>query len=245
MKIKYFAFILFSWIILTYLPIIAKADFIETFDNNSSNFHYGYGPSFTNGIVSWLGSEGNPDGHISGEADKLYAVWVYDNKGVFGNICGLMMMMDIKVTDQVSGHAQFYVGRNNTYYISNDTWPIAGDSSWTTHAARLDTYNFTLWTSGSTESLAYVLERPDDIGIFLGGSTASGSGTFKVDNCALVTRDPEVNLKYDSANVADGGTHDYGNQAISTNTDAIFSIENTGTADLSLTIPLTMCIQWR
>ena len=240
MKIKYFGFILFFWVIFTCLPIIARVDFIETFDNNSSNFHYGYGPNYTDGAVNWLGNEGNPDGHISGEANNLYAVWVYDSSGAFGNISGLVMLMDIKVTGQVSGDAQFYVGRNGTYYISRYAWPIAGDSSWTTHAARLDTYNFTLWTNGSAKSLAYVLERPDDIGIFLGGSTASGNGTFQVDNCALLTRNPEINLKLGSTDIAAGDTHGFGNQATNTNTDALFTIENTGSAALTLNIPITI-----
>jgi len=51
---------------------------------------------------------------------------------------------------------------------------------------------------------------------------------------------PEINLKQGTTNIADGGSFNYGRKASGSNTDAIFTIENVGTADLTLTTPLTI-----
>jgi len=49
---------------------------------------------------------------------------------------------------------------------------------------------------------------------------------------------PEINLKQNTTNISDGGTYDFGSKTVGTDTDAVFTIENTGTADLTLTMPL-------
>ena len=51
---------------------------------------------------------------------------------------------------------------------------------------------------------------------------------------------PEINLKQDVTEISDGGSYDYGKRSLSTDTDIIFTIENTGTEELILTIPLTL-----
>ena len=50
----------------------------------------------------------------------------------------------------------------------------------------------------------------------------------------------EINIKHWSTNIPDGGTFDFGSHLITTNTITIFTIENTGGADLTLTTPLTI-----
>jgi len=45
---------------------------------------------------------------------------------------------------------------------------------------------------------------------------------------------PEINLKQGSTNIADGGSYDFGNHVRNTNSDVIFTIENTGNGDLTL-----------
>jgi hypothetical protein len=45
---------------------------------------------------------------------------------------------------------------------------------------------------------------------------------------------PEINIKYDSTSIADGGTYSFGDKVAGTNTDLTFIIENTGTANLTL-----------
>jgi len=45
---------------------------------------------------------------------------------------------------------------------------------------------------------------------------------------------PEINIKYDSTNLDDGGAFDYGTKVIGSNTDQIFTLENLGNANLTL-----------
>ncbi len=51
---------------------------------------------------------------------------------------------------------------------------------------------------------------------------------------------PGINLKQSSTAIANGGSYNYGNADVRTNDDVIFTIENTGTALLILTTPLTL-----
>jgi uncharacterized repeat protein (TIGR01451 family) len=51
---------------------------------------------------------------------------------------------------------------------------------------------------------------------------------------------PEMNLKQSTTDIADGGSYDYGSKVSGSDTDVVFTIENTGTADLTLTTPLTL-----
>jgi hypothetical protein len=57
------------------------------------------------------------------------------------------------------------------------------------------------------------------------------SFTFTV---AVAVAIPEINLRQGETNIADGGSYDYGSHVIGTNTGITFTIENTGTANLTL-----------
>lgn len=170
------------------LTSVAAADlYVETFNTDNASWNYGYGSNFGTVVdATWVGTGGNPDGYISGASSNLYAVWTYDT-APYGDITGLTMTIDTKITDSETGTAQFYVGRDGTYYIDG-VWSIGSDTEWTTHQTVLDLSHFTRWTQGGagSESLAYVLAAPDDIGIFFGGSLARGTGTFNVDNFSVV-----------------------------------------------------------
>ncbi|MDY6837397.1 MAG: choice-of-anchor D domain-containing protein [Thermodesulfobacteriota bacterium] len=48
------------------------------------------------------------------------------------------------------------------------------------------------------------------------------------------TAEAEINLKQGATNIPDGGSHDFGSHALGTYTDVVFTIENTGAADLTL-----------
>jgi len=161
--------------------------YVETFSTDSANWNYGYGTGFTiTSPTTWLPSAGNPDGCISGASNNLYAVWTYDT-AIYGDMTGQTLTIDTKVTDDEAGSAQFYVGRGGSYFIDG-TWSIGSDKTWTTHTVALDAANFTVWTGvdNNTYTLAEVLQAPDDIGIFFGGSLASGSGNLLVDNYGTV-----------------------------------------------------------
>ena len=51
---------------------------------------------------------------------------------------------------------------------------------------------------------------------------------------------PEINLKQGVTNIADGGSYNYGSHLLNTNTDIVFTIENVGTGNLTITLPLTL-----
>ena len=165
---------------------VVSAAFVETFDSDSANWNYGYGTGFAIGTTTWNASGGNPDGHISGASANLYAIWTYDT-AAYGDMTGLTMTIDTKITDAEVGTAQFYVGKGNTYYI-NGTWSLGGDTAWATHQTTLDAAHFTIWTQGGAgnDTLANVLAAPDDIGIFFGGNLVSGSGVVLVDNFGTI-----------------------------------------------------------
>ena len=164
----------------------AMASYVEQFTNDSDSWNYGYGTSFAIGTTTHIASGGNPGGYISGSSANLYAVWTYAT-APYGDMTGLTMTIDTKITDSEAGNAQFYVGRGGAYFIDG-SWSIANDTSWTTHTAPLDAAHFTHWTGVDTGAytLAQVLQAPDDIGIFFGGSLASGTGALLVDNFGTV-----------------------------------------------------------
>ncbi len=171
---------------LAMMASVASAAYVETFDNGSADWLYGYGTNYAQGTTTWNSTGGNLDGCISGASENLYAVWTYET-AVYGDITGLTVTIDTKIADSASGNAQFYVGRDGTYYIGQ-SWDISQDTEWTTHSAVLNLANFTRWTQGGAgnESLAYVLAAPDDLGIFFGGHLATGSGDLYVDNYGFV-----------------------------------------------------------
>lgn len=177
---------------------VVSAQYLETFDTNSANWTYGYGASYTPGTTTWNSSGGNPAGHISGASEDLYAVWTYET-AVFGDMRGLSISVDTKISHaSTGGDAQFYIGRGGTYYISS-TWDIANNEDWTTYSTPLDTNSMARWGSGGSDSLDYVLEAPDDIGIFFGASLASGSGDLLLDNFGTLSEPVQIQLKEDIA----------------------------------------------
>ena len=171
---------------LAMMASVVSAAYVETFDNGIDNWVYGYGTHYTPAVTTWNSANGNLDGCISGSSENLYAVWTYDT-AAYGDITGLTVTIDTKIADAASGSAQFYVGRDGTYYIGQ-SWQIAQDTDWTTHSAVLNSANFTRWTQGGagSEALSYVLAAPDDLGIFFGGHLATGSGDLYVDNYGFV-----------------------------------------------------------
>ncbi|MBK7728743.1 MAG: hypothetical protein IPJ33_09700 [Gammaproteobacteria bacterium] len=162
----------------------AQAAYVETFDADNASWLYGYGTNFASpqNNATWIGSGGNSDGHISGDASNLYAIWTYTT-APYGDMTGLTMTIDTKVTGTPTGNAQFYIGRGGSYFVDG-TWAIGSDTSWTTHSTAMTATEFTFWTQSinNTFSLAQVLAAPDDIGIFFGGVVTGGSGQVSVDN---------------------------------------------------------------
>jgi hypothetical protein len=68
----------------------------------------------------------------------------------------------------------------------------------------------------------------------------SAGTAYGSDKSFITLTAPEMNLKQGATDIADGGSYDYGSHTSGTNADVLFTIENTGTADLTLTTPLTL-----
>ncbi|MCP4221323.1 MAG: choice-of-anchor D domain-containing protein [bacterium] len=57
----------------------------------------------------------------------------------------------------------------------------------------------------------------------------------------FVANNPEMALSQGATAIADGGSHDFGSQALTSDTDLVFTITNSGGADLTLTtLPITI-----
>jgi hypothetical protein len=102
------------------------------------------------------------------------------------------------------------------------TTPVAGGGSTTTFTVR-----FTPTSTGAKTATISIAnndadENPYDL-------TVTGTGTA-----------PEMALSQGATPIADGGSQDFGSQATGTNTDLVFTITNSGTANLTLTTPLTL-----
>ncbi|MBI3919811.1 MAG: choice-of-anchor D domain-containing protein, partial [Armatimonadetes bacterium] len=105
--------------------------------------------------------------------------------------------------------------------ISLPTSPLLGSGS-TTFAIRFNPSAVGVRTA--TVSLAN-----DDLDENPYNFTIQGTGTA-----------PEMSLKEGTTSIADSGSYNFGNKSVNSNTDVVFTIENTGTADLTLTTPLTI-----
>jgi len=176
---------LFVCLMIVALASFSRGEYTETFDGGTANWIYGYGTNYVAGTTEWSATGGNPEAHISGLASNLYAVWTTDT-AVYGDLTGLTLTMDTKITGTLTNNAQFYVGRNGEYYIS-EPWSLSTDMDWTTHAKTLDSSNFSLWYYvPTTNSLDYVLSAPDEIGLFFGASLADGDGSLSIDNLGAI-----------------------------------------------------------
>ncbi len=89
------------------------------------------------------------------------------------------------------------------------------------------TIRFTPTTPGTkTASIAIVNNDGDENPYNL---TITGTGVA-----------PEMSLSQGATPIADGGSQDFGNRALNSNTDLVFTITNSGTSNLTLTTPLTI-----
>jgi len=70
--------------------------------------------------------------------------------------------------------------------------------------------------------------------VYTSGYGSSGYGSdyrFRINSGGSAS---EINLKQGATNIADGGSYDFGPRLIGTNTDITFTIENTGSGNLTL-----------
>lgn len=65
-------------------------------------------------------------------------------------------------------------------------------------------------------------------------------GTAYGSDGVFTTNYVEINLKQGSTDIEDGGNHDFSTQVLGSNIDAIFTIENAGTEDLEISVPIVI-----
>ncbi|MDM8540808.1 choice-of-anchor D domain-containing protein [Desulfococcaceae bacterium HSG9] len=87
--------------------------------------------------------------------------------------------------------------------------------------------------NSGTFPMVYVLAFDSDSNPYMGG-------TLPLDGYIVKLTAPEMNLKLGATNITDGGTHNFGGKTVNTDANAVFTIENTGDADLTMATPLTL-----
>jgi hypothetical protein len=118
-----------------------------------------------------------------------------------------------------------YSGHVRVYNYSEGTWTQLGGDIDGEAESDYSGRSVSLSSDGSQVAIG----APDNDG------NGSDSGHVRVFSSA-----PEINLKQSSTDIADGGSYDYGSKVSGTDTDVVFTIENTGMEDLTLTTPLTL-----
>jgi len=135
---------------------------------------------------------------------------------------------------------------------SNGTWgtpenPYAGSSD--AFAAKLDINgnrlaNTFMGSAGYDQAKDIAVDTSGNV--YVTGDSAATWGTPEnayagnTDAFAVKLGQPEINIKYDATNIPDGGSYDFGSHEIGTDTDVAFTIENIGTANLTLGTPLSL-----
>jgi predicted outer membrane repeat protein len=102
------------------------------------------------------------------------------------------------------------------------TSPVASGGGTTTFTVR-----FTPTSAGAKSATIAIANNDDDENPY--NLSITGTGTA-----------PEMALSQGATPIGDGGSHSFGSQVLSSNTDLVFTVTNSGTANLSLTTPLTL-----
>jgi hypothetical protein len=135
---------------------------------------------------------------------------------------------------------------------SNATWgtpenPYAG--SYDAFAAKLDSSGVRQWNTfmgSASADYGYDIAVDTSGNVYVAGYSVATWGTPEnpyagdFDAFAVKLGKPEINIKYDATNIPDGGSYDFGSHETGTDTDVTFTIENTGTINLTLTTPLSL-----
>ncbi len=152
---------------------------------------------------------------IDGEA-------VYDYSGISVSLSsdGTRVAIGAQSNDGTGTDA----GHVRIYYESSGTWTQIGSD--------ID------GEAAGDNSGRSVAISSDGTRVAIGAQSNDGTGTDA--GHARVYGLPEINLKQSTTDIADGGSYDYGSKALGTDTDIVFTIENTGTANLTITTPLTI-----
>ncbi len=116
------------------------------------------------------------------------------------------------------------VTERGVVYSSTDETPTIGEGGVTKDTNGSRTGSFSESIGSLSPGITYYFQA---YAINSAGTAYGGVQNF-------TTTYPEINLKQGMTDIADGGSYDYGTKSAGSNTDVTFTIENTGTADLTL-----------
>ncbi len=169
--------------------------------------------SESGGVWSKVGSE------IDGEADDDYSGW-----SVSLSPDGSRVAIGAPYNDGVSSSS---TGHVRIYSEFGGAWTLLGSEIDGEATGDKSGWAVSLSSDGSRVAIGAPYNN---------GANGNDSGHVRIS----VLPAPEINLKQSETNIADGGSYDYGSKVSGSNTDVVFTIENTGTSDLLLTTPLTI-----
>ncbi|MFC1984260.1 choice-of-anchor D domain-containing protein [Chloroflexota bacterium] len=230
----------------------------------SNNILWGNGDEMLNCTVSYTCTEDDDAGTGNMAGNPLFAggtssTWTSD--ATYSSVTGQSTIGNVGAAWTPGALAGLFLNPNTS---QNRQFAIAGNTAtsltvWgdvSTIAQSGDTYqlwDFHLQSQAGhwTSSSGWVLDAQTSPCIDMGDplSTCSNEpvpnggrinmGTYGNTSHASKSA-PEMNLKEGVTDIADGDVYDFGSHLLNTNTDVTFTIENTGTADLTLTLPLTI-----
>jgi hypothetical protein len=206
--------LLISLALVLVLPPKAEASFVEGFDSDNADW---LARTINNSDVvadtsaTWHSSNGNPGGNISGtvdnSADRLYALWLDNASSVFGDLTGLTLRTDYKISPTVDGPREdsavrFFVSiatGGHDLFLSKYSWDPNDYTSWTTFQVPMVSSSFDAWPyNAENKSFDEVIAAPERIGLaFVNaagdysastevGFYSSGGATIYVDNFGAV-----------------------------------------------------------
>ncbi len=192
-----------------------------TFDTAGRNF----GPA-----AAWTSSAAlgdvNGDSYldiVTGNNGGQDAVYINDGSGNFGkaNNYGPAVNTTYQVAlADMDGDGDLDIltanGRGQGKIYCND-----GDGTFDTASLNIGPDNNLIRTVAAGD-----FDGEGDLDITIGG----------LSNCVYFNANREINLKQDGANIANGGAYNFGAHYVGSSTDVVFTIENTGTENLSLTM---------
>jgi hypothetical protein len=124
---------------------------------------------------------------------------------------------------------QYWKHESLEYYIFNDEYESG--YYWNIDVDLVDTDTDYLFFKGS--------EAGAPVGL-TGWNANTTAGYISSGAPTIVYAGSEIGLRQGATAIADGGSHDFGSQYLSNNTDVIFTIDNSGSTNLTLTTPITI-----
>jgi len=113
---------------------------------------------------------------------------------------------------------------------------------WSTSTNPIATGDHTIDSTGTGSFTSSITGLNPSTTYFVRAYATNSAGTSYGNELSFttLTPSPEMSLSQGATPIADGGSQDFGNQLLASNTDLVFTITNSGAANLTLTTPITI-----